>query len=308
MGEKDRAAIEEDLKEEGGSIEDDIKERDDYWKQMDEFFEKYLEQWLKDKEPKPLDGKDLEINLDDFLKENIDKSNSEQEMLSQLLGIQDYALGYFDKKVLKEYSDPHLQATHWGGYCGPAACAWLYRGKYDSYNGVYLPIQGDVTSNPYFYDSGTYAEYDYDGVSHGSSLRSHTALYNYTTRSNSADNGLAACWYNETVPFIGNHLWQFPLYHGGIKRGFQTATNGVYSVVLTSKPYDYMWNNNEPLVVEINCDHYIAVFGSGVTLKSNGNVKDVYFMVTDNGYTTGSSYLPYMRKKNFWNLHYGLKK
>lgn len=42
------------------------------------------------------------------------------------------------------------------------------------------------------------------------------------------------------------------------------------------------------------------------TLKNNGNVKDKYFMITDNGTTTAPTYRPYMRKKNFWNLHYGL--
>lgn len=47
---------------------------------------------------------------------------------------------------------------------------------------------------------------------------------------------------------------------------------------------------------------------SGVTLKNNGNIKDIYFFVTDNGNTIWPSYQPYMRKKSFWNLHYGLKK
>lgn len=309
MGEKDRAAIEEDLKEEGGNIEDDIKERDDYWKQMDEFFEKYLDQWLKDKEPQILDDKELDINLDEFKDDKDRDPNTEQGIISQLADMQDYMLGYYDTKILKEYNDQNLQETHWEGYCGPSACAWIYRGKYDSYNGTYLPIHGDGSNFAnFFYDLSTFAYYKYSDVAHGSNLNCHTALYNYTSRSNSADNGLTACWYNETVPFIWSQ-WEFPLYHGGIKRGFQTATNGVYSIKLTSKPYDYMWNNNEPLIIEIDCNHYIAAFGSGVTKKKNGNIKDVYFLVTDNGNTiAASSYHPYMRKKSFWNLHYGLKK
>lgn len=310
MGEKDRAAIEEDLKEEGGSIEDDIKERDDYWKQMDEFFEKYLEQWLKDKEPQIRDDKDLDINIKEFGKDKEQKENTEQAIIGQLADMQDYMLGYFDTKVLKEYSDPNLQATHWEGYCGPSACAWIYRGKYTSYNGTYLPIFGNGSNIPnYFYQKATFAYYKYSDVVHGSNLNCHTALYNFTSRSNVADNGLTACWYNETVPFIHNHQWEFPLYHGGINRGFKTATNGTYSVKLTSKPYDYMWNNQEPLIIEIDCNHYIAAFGSGVTLKNNGSVKDIYFNVTDNGNKIKDyGYHPFMRRMSFWNLHYGLKK
>ena len=52
--------------------------------------------------------------------------------------------------------------------------------------------------------------------------------------------------------------------------------------------------------------HMLVAFGYGVTKKRNGNVKDKYFAVTDNGSTTGPTYEPYMRRKNFWNLHYGL--
>lgn len=52
--------------------------------------------------------------------------------------------------------------------------------------------------------------------------------------------------------------------------------------------------------------HMLVAFGYGVTKKRNGNVKDKYFAVTDNGATTGLSYKPYMRKKSFWDLHYGL--
>ena len=45
--------------------------------------------------------------------------------------------------------------------------------------------------------------------------------------------------------------------------------------------------------------HMLVAFGYGVTKKRNGNVKDKYFAVTDNGATTGLSYKPYMRKKKF---------
>lgn len=116
---------------------------------------------------------------------------------------------------------------------------------------------------------------------------------------------LAACFYNETVPFQWGE-WQFPLYHGELNRGFDAATNGQYKVKLTCKPYDWITLNDQPIIIAINCSHYIVAFGYGVTKKRDGSVKDKYFLVTDNGYTTSPSCHPYMRKKNFWNLHYGL--
>ena len=74
----------------------------------------------------------------------------------------------------------------------------------------------------------------------------------------------------------------------------------------TCKPYEWITLNHQPLIIAIDCSHYIVAFGYGVTRKNNGNVKDKYFLVTDNGYTMGTSHKPYMRKKNFWDLHYGL--
>lgn len=122
-----------------------------------------------------------------------------------------------------------------------------------------------------------------------------------------ADNGLGACFYQETVPFWWGD-WKFPLYHAGLNRGFNTATNGQYQVKLTAEPFEWISLNHEPIIIEINCNHYIVAFGYGVTHDINGYVKDKYFKVVDNGSTTSSNYYrPYMRRENWWNLHYGLK-
>ena len=207
---------------------------------------------------------------------------------------------------MDDYSDYRLQVTHWTGFCGPAACAWVYRGKYDCYNGCYLPIFGDGSwYNAYYYEdyNNNYAEYIYYNSQLSNELSD--ALDEYNNISGAADNGLAACFYNETAPFWWGD-WQFPLYHGGLNRGFRAATNDQYHVKLTCKPYDWITLNDQPIIIAINCNHYIVAFGYGVTKNRNGNVKDKYFLVTDNGYTTSPSYHPYMRKKNFWNLHYGL--
>lgn len=109
------------------------------------------------------------------------------------------------------------------------------------------------------------------------------------------------------MPFWWDGEWTFPLYHGGLNRGFAVATNDEYKVVFNCKPYDWITLNNEPVLIAVNCDHYLVAFGTGVTKKKNGRVKDKYFAVVDNGTTTREyGYHPYMRKYNFWNLHYGL--
>ena len=151
-----------------------------------------------------------------------------------------------------------------------------------------------------------YAIYHYYGPNNADSISYHTALYNFTTRSNEADHGLAACFYNEVVPFIWGGKWQFPLYHGGLNRGFRTATDNEYHVKFTCKPLDVILQEAQPVIIAIDCNHYIAAFGYGATLDNNGNIKDKYFMITDNGKLTDPSYHPLMRKVDFWNLHYGL--
>lgn len=307
MTDEDRDGIQQDMEEQGESLNDDINEKDEYWQQIDDFVENNLQDLLNGEE---IEGDDENLILQDFITESVENGTGlESDYVDQLAELLDYQVGFFHTGTLNEYSDPRLQVTHWSGFCGPAACAWVYRGKYDSYNGYYLPIYGDGhLYNSYFYDycpNGNYAEYNY--YNSQLSVGRNAALAEYNSISAVADNGLCACFYNETVPFLAGE-WQFPLYHGGLNRGFNIATNGQYKVKLTCKPYDWITLNDQPIIIGIDCNHYIVAFGYGITKKKNGNVKDKYFLVTDNGATTGPKYHPYMRKKNFWNLHYGLLK
>lgn len=48
-----------------------------------------------------------------------------------------------DEFVLEQYDTEAMQKTRWTGGCGPSALANMYRGLYDSYKGMYLPIYGD---------------------------------------------------------------------------------------------------------------------------------------------------------------------
>lgn len=304
MTDEDREGIQQDMDEQGESLDEDIAERDEYWQQIDEFVENNLSDLLNGEEV--IDYEDLVLG--DFLSGGVETgSGTESDYVNQLAELLDYQIGYYHSGILNEYSDKRLQVTHWAGFCGPAACAWVYRGKYDKYNGYYLPIYTDGTRQSHnFYEntSDVYAWYSYDNTKLSGSRSD--AWDEYDNLSAIADNGLAACFYRETVPFWWDGEWQFPLYHGGLNRGFRNATNDVYHVKLTCHPYDWITQNDEPLIIAINCNHYIVAFGYGVTKKKSGRVKDRYFLVTDNGATTGPSYHPYMRKKNFWNLHYGL--
>ena len=303
MPEEDREAILLDMEEQDEDLDEFIAERDEYWETVDEYVNDNLFQYLSD------DSVFLEVdslNLNYILNQEYNEY-THCFIINQLLELLQYQVGYDDTGTLYEYSDPRLQLTHWSGFCGPAACAWIYRGKYSDFNGYYLPLIGDGTrSNRYFFDyfmERNYAVYVYDN----SQLDDFDGdpFTEYIMISELADSGLTACFYAETVPFWWNG-WQFPLYHDGLNRGFATATNNQYKVTLTCTPYDWLIEKNEPVIIAINCSHYIVAFGYGTTRKSNGKVKDVYFSVTDNGYTTGPSYHPYMRRKNGWNLHYGL--
>lgn len=307
MGDEDIAGMFEDMyhQGEGEVLDENITERDEYWQQIDEFVDAVLSDLLDGDEPV---GTTEGLDLDEFIRGDVNgETGSHEDLINQLADMLNYQVGYFNTGTLAEYSDVRLQMTHWGGFCGPAACAWVYRGKYNSYDSYYLPIMGDGYGYNNYYDEDLinhYAYYDYSNSQ--LSVGILDALNEYNAISSEADNGLAACFYNETVPFWWGGEAQFPLYHGGLNRGFRNATNNQYYVTLTSKPYDWITLNNQPLIIAIDCDHYIVAFGYGVTKKRNGNVKDKYFLVTDNGSTTGPSYKPYMRRKSFWNLHYGL--
>lgn len=300
---EDRDAIEHDLHVSGESIEGDILEKESYWEQMDSIISNRFPELLG---VEPYIGQ-MGLKLEDFIHEH--HATAESEYVSYLASILDYAVGYYDTFILPEYSDPRLQLTRWTNFCGPAACAWVYRGKYDSYNGHYLPIKGDGNHyTSYYVDNNylDYAYYDFFNVNCDWHLSRNDAMQNFLDRSHEADYGLAGCFYRETIPFIWDGKWQFPLYHGGLNRGFHNATNGAYHVYFTCKPFDVIAFERQPVIIAVDCNHYIVAFGYGTTLDSRGNVKDKYLLVTDNGATTSPTYHPYMRRKNFWNLHYGL--
>jgi hypothetical protein len=307
MSDEDITGIYEDLNESGEDFNDFIAERDEYWNLVDEFVNENLGELLNTVDP-PI--YDVNFNRFNFVNGNYDPM-TEEDLVRRILELMSCVIGTYEPFKLPEYSNS-LQKTHWSGFCGPAACAWIYRGKYSSYNGLYLPIFGDGNQpDQYYFEDyySNYGVYSYSGVDHSSSLSGAAAKQNYINRSNESDNGLAACFYQETVPTRWNGEWQFPLYHGGLNRGFMAATQDEYHIEFTVTPYKWIKNKRQPIIIAINCSHYIVAFGIASTLKSNGRIKDKYFVVTDNGFTTSSrGYKPYLRKYNSSNLHYGLKR
>lgn len=305
MDSEDIAGMEEDLASFGeNELDEFLQDRDDYWRVVSDFFNNNsdaLWQW---------DNPNMAFETQCVYNGPNSQDDTDTHIVYQLIDELDYDLDYYNSYTLPEYSDQRLLVTRWTNYCGPAACAWVYRGKYETFDGEYLPIFGDAEQD-YFRYTNMDAQYAYYDLSTDMSVKGvnkqSDALETFIERSNQADNGLTACFYKESVPFWWDNEWTFPLYHGGLNRGFAAATNDEYKVVFNCKPYDWITLNNEPVLIAVNCDHYLVAFGTGVTKKKNGRVKDKYFAVVDNGYTTKEyGYHPYMRKYNFWNLHYGL--
>ena len=289
-------------------FEEFLQEKDEFWYDVDNFFQARPEALtvLWDEETEPIYR--TECVLDYMSGDTKPDQNPWAGYVSELIEVLNYAIGYYQTYTLPEYQDPRLLATRWTEYCGPAACAWVYRGKSEEFEGYYLPLFGDYETNYFKHDINYLcAYYEYRDID-VKGLNLTSAREAYLERSREVDNGLAGCFYEESVPFWWKGKWTFPLYHGGLNRGFEKATRDTYKVAFTCSPYKWITQKHEPVIIAINCDHYIVAFGTGVTLKKNGKVKDKFFAVVDNGTTTRDySYHPYMRKHNGWNLHYGLK-
>ncbi|MDC7127212.1 MAG: hypothetical protein PQJ46_16740 [Spirochaetales bacterium] len=50
----------------------------------------------------------------------------------------------YDRYIIPAYSSDAMKSTFWCGWCAPSSICWIYRGLYSSYNGDYLPLDGEV--------------------------------------------------------------------------------------------------------------------------------------------------------------------
>lgn len=201
---------------------------------------------------------------------------------------------------LPEYNDYRLRLTQWNGYCGPAIMAWLYRGKYDSYNELYLPIFTDPDS----YDYTIYPDLQ-TGFDH---LEYYMQPYWYEqgddyptivqTHSERTDNGL----FNAFFQFTDEMCGAYPLLDWGLRASLPSVTNSQYSIKFITAPISWMKNNLQPVVVEgiRGKAHYCGAIGYSYNqwwfIKTY-----MRLLVTDNGY-----FLKDHHNYPFWSILGGL--
>ena len=190
---------------------------------------------------------------------------------------------WIDEFVLPQYDTEPMQKTFWRGGCGPSAVANIYRGLYDSYNGMYLPIWGDPDfDNPAaeqrFYMFGdendrraVYFYYD-NGDHDGDGNLNITDKEWVTQQSAKSDNGLYAdlCdfgWYY----FFGNSIGQYLGMNWGaalpinLTQSLERVTNKQYTISLLPivAPHHHIRTQKLPvLLLRGDFIHYLNAFGS----------------------------------------------
>ena len=212
---------------------------------------------------------------------------------------------------LPEYEDYHLRLTHWHEYCGPAAMAWLYRGKWNTYNGVYIPLyeEGSIFCDNILLRYSQWGYYAYYEIT-----RNMLDAYggDYVSASMHVDNGLCGEWYQYCHHICGGEA----LFDGGMREGLEQATGDKeirYTTRFTIQPRTWIYDRHEPVVIEGSpapeyVPHYLAAIAVTFNRGCLGVLKNSFFLVTDNGYQIQyHGYYPYWKAYNFWNLHYGWK-
>jgi len=199
-----------------------------------------------------------------------------------------------DQYIITAYSNPNLQKTTWNGWCGPSAIAWIYRGLYTSYNGVYLPTAGEA--NFYKYDlihnnpDRGYWPIPINGGGYGGPGTSFKGpgmyFFNRTgydlnrdwvnEQSSAADNGLYGKIADNSLMYLGifpNNGVTFPPLLG---YALASVTNEKYTLfpipyinfyiplITPNLPgHTYIRNSHLPLVCLVEwLQHYVVAFGS----------------------------------------------
>ena len=204
---------------------------------------------------------------------------------------------------LPEYENHRLRLTRWKDFCGPAVMAWLYRGKHDSYNNVYLPLheEAELIYSYGYPDVHThYGPYGYDYTYYNMEPRGSDSN-TYETRerySNANDGGLYYAFFQYTDETCG----QYPLLDWGLRASLPYATNGEYSIKFITAPISWIKNKQQPVVVEGIRGHAHYCGAIGYSYDQWWFIK--YYMrllVTDNGFFTQQHhYYP------FWSILGGL--
>lgn len=310
LPDSDRLEIKEYIQHDNTDVENLNQETIAYWQEIDKIFSGVDSLYYKE-EPTPFTNIYgiaywFDINPDD-------PKDTDDSLIDEINVIFGNEIGQVDKFILPEYDNKKLQLTSWHAYCGPSALAWVYRGKYETYpinsttEDGYIPLHGDKTSDTTLENKGYYSYYDCNVYLKGKGLDEAKDLIRQ--RCKEVNNGLLLDFYEYCSPLWFQKEWTFPLFPGGLKKGLRKATKNEYTVEFTCKPYKWINGNKEPLLIIRCARHYLVGFGTAVTKKKNGKIKDKFILVTDNGNMIYDyNQAPFWKKQNLWNLHYGVKK
>lgn len=173
-----------------------------FWNEIDDYIQNEKPEIIEyDKNPYTIEP----ISLNDIINQRYSDNSDIKTAITISNDIIDYDDSY-NKFVLNNYDNPYLQMTRWTGFCGPAACAWLYRGIYEYFQGKYLPLIGDGADTEHYFYENTYtnpphAVYEMSDIDNSWNRSLDEVLDDYCERSIQMDNGLTACFYKETIPF-----------------------------------------------------------------------------------------------------------
>ena len=185
------------------------------------------------------------------------------------------------KQYLPEYNRANLRLTRWSDFCGPGIMSWLYRGKYDTFNGKYLPLYGEGSVSPANYPC--YGTYNYYSLYYMDWFEDYypDAYDRRIINSEHTDGGLYATFFKHTTQ-IGNN---FPLLDAGLRQSLPEATNGEYRIKFITTPISWMKSNEQPVVVEgiYGRPHYWGAIGYAYNEGWLGIKLNMRIFVMDNG-------------------------
>ena len=244
--------------------------------------------------------------------------NNYIEHLKDVLGTSEYCRDY----TATPYCGEEIQRTHWHLGCGPAALSWVYRGLYNTYPpyiGTYLPIHGDPYST-YFqetnYGNNSVYEYELDSLDTWSELMYAQVKNAYINRSQIADNGLAANFLEKCFAVKYQGEWNFALIVTLLDDALNAATDDAFGVKDACGPLaaaDWIDIHNLPVLINMDnfYSHYLVAYGyGGISDTWGGNIsqKNLYFLITDNGFLIKHNYYdPYWRRNIMGEAYYRIK-
>lgn len=191
----------------------------------------------------------------ELAKEDIDTaftlSEEQKKIISNIIS-EEQTYTYY----IPEYENDQLRFTHWIGYCGPAAMAWLYRGKWENFRGEYIPIYGDgeiLSDNIRFYYGGS-GSYGYYNTSSSTCARYGDIAdqYSWICMSMEYDNGLCGAWYEYCHSLCGGQA----LFAGGLRDGLEWASTDAgeaYITRFTVIPLSWICDKQEPICRRKSC-------------------------------------------------------